>query len=243
MKFTIVTACFNRAKTIGDTFQSVLDQHCDNLEYEVVDGGSTDGTLDVIHRWEPRFEGRMHVTSEPDRGVYDAINKGVARAAGDLIGIMNSDDRYAPDALHSIAASAAAHPGAAVYYGLTRRFDENGNERMLERNHQNNLANCTIGHQACFFARAAHEKYGLYDTAYKICADYDFLLKLDRAGEPMVPVDAVIAEFTEGGLCYARKFEAFAENFRLQHKYGFLSATRLRLELLKLWLKQRLRFG
>ena len=92
MIISIITATYNSAKTLERTFQSVLNQTFKEIEYWVIDGGSTDGTLDIVRKYEPIFGGRMHWISERDKGIYDAMNKGVSRCTGDIIGLLNSDD-------------------------------------------------------------------------------------------------------------------------------------------------------
>ena len=104
MKISIITATYNSGKTVGDTLRSVLAQTYHDYELLVVDGASKDNTLEVVKKMEPLFEGRMRYISEPDKGIYDAMNKGIRMATGDIIGILNSDDFYtSDDALACIA--------------------------------------------------------------------------------------------------------------------------------------------
>ena len=109
MKFSIITICFNSEKTIERTIKSVLAQTCRDYEYIIVDGASKDSTLDIVKRYEPMFEGRMKWKSEPDKGIYNAMNKGIKRASGDIIGIVNSDDWLEPDALENVQKSVTAN--------------------------------------------------------------------------------------------------------------------------------------
>ena len=110
MFFSIITICFNSERTIERTIRSVLTQTFTDYEYIIVDGGSKDSTLDIVKKYEPLFKGRMKWKSEPDRGIYDAMNKGIMRSSGIIIGIVNSDDWLEPEAL------------AYVY----RKFEDNG---------------------------------------------------------------------------------------------------------------------
>ena len=103
MKLSIVTGTFNSAATVRDTFDSVLSQTYKDYEYWVIDGGSKDGTVDIIKEYEPKFQGRMKWTSERDKGIYDAMNKGFMRSSGDVLMLINSDDLFArPDALQLV---------------------------------------------------------------------------------------------------------------------------------------------
>ena len=100
MKISIVTATYNSGESLRDTLESVLSQTYDDYEHIIVDGGSTDNTLDILREYEPRYNGRLKWHSEPDRGIYDAMNKGIARATGELVGLLNSDDFYTSDGLY-----------------------------------------------------------------------------------------------------------------------------------------------
>ena len=102
MKISIITPCLNSAKTIRQTIESVLNQTYHNIEYIIVDGASMDGTLEIIQEYEPQFQGRLHYVSEPDHGIYDAMNKGIRMSHGNVIGIINSDDYYEQDAVEKM---------------------------------------------------------------------------------------------------------------------------------------------
>ena len=97
MRISIITATYNSASTVADTFESVLKQTYKDIDYWVIDGGSSDRTLDIIKEYQPKFNGKMHYISEKDRGIYDAMNKGLAHCTGDVVGILNSDDYFTDD--------------------------------------------------------------------------------------------------------------------------------------------------
>ena len=109
MRFSVITICCNSEKTIERTIESVLAQTFKEFEYIIVDGGSTDRTLDIVRKYEPLFEGRMKWKSEPDTGIYNAMNKGIKRAIGQIIGIVNSDDWLELDALEKVNESLASN--------------------------------------------------------------------------------------------------------------------------------------
>ena len=118
MKISVITATYNSATTVRDTFESLLAQTYQDIECIVVDGASKDGTLDIIREFEPRFGGRMKWSSEPDKGIYDAMNKGLARATGDVVGLLNSDDFFtAPDILEEVAKAFEADNTLDAVYG------------------------------------------------------------------------------------------------------------------------------
>ena len=112
MLFSIVTVCYNSEKTIETTIKSILNQTCQDYEYWIIDGKSTDRTVQIIQQYEPLFQGKLKWISEKDQGIYDAMNKGIAHSSGEIIGILNSDDYYEDDALEKIA---KAYHGAILY--------------------------------------------------------------------------------------------------------------------------------
>ncbi len=238
--FSIVTACRNSEKTIRRTFDSVLAQSCKDYEYIIVDGASTDSTLDIIKEYEPKFEGRMRWISEPDKGIYDAMNKGIKMASGELIGIINSDDWYDPDALAQVRDCSDKNPAASVYYGITQHINS-GQEKMLLRNHHSKLAAYTICHQSCFIAKKTHDEYGAYDVSYRICADYDFLLRVYLNNGVFQPVNHIIAAFVEGGACYVHQDIAEDENERIRLRYGIISRSQFIHRIIKRRCKETLR--
>lgn len=220
MKFTIITVCLNSAKTIRRTFDSLLEQSFKDYEYIVVDGESTDGTLEIIREYEPKFQGRMRWISEKDKGIYDAMNKGIRMAKGDYINIMNSDDWFEKDALKKIA-EVPGNPD--VIYGCIRLvFPKSGAMDVLRIDHRR-LAETPLFHQGCFIMRTAHEKYGLYDLEYRVSADYDFLLKLYLAGAQFVASDAVVAFFSKEGFSEKNRWIFFKDFFTSRYKHGEIS--------------------
>ena len=116
IKVSIITVCFNSEKTIRRTIESVLYQTYPNIEYIIVDGKSTDGTVDIVKEYLPAFQKRLRYVSERDKGIYDAMNKGIRLSAGDVIGIINSDDFYEPDAVENIV-KYADRGSCQVLYG------------------------------------------------------------------------------------------------------------------------------
>ena len=117
MKISIITATYNSEATIADTINSVLSQNYSDIEYLVIDGGSSDGTLDIVKANAPRFDGKLRWVSESDRGIYDAMNKGIRMATGDIIGILNSDDYYTSNDVLSTYAEAFKTSKVDAVYG------------------------------------------------------------------------------------------------------------------------------
>lgn len=198
MKVSIITPCLNSAKTIRQAIESVLNQTYQNIEYIVVDGGSTDSTLDIIKEYQPKFHGRMRVISEKDKGIYDAMNKGIRLTHGGLIGIVNSDDYYELDAVENVVAH-MTDDRYQVVYGYCRVFNNRYTIEIVKADHTN-LADKMIPHATCFVTRAVYCDYGMYRTALKITSDYELMLRL-LCSEKVVftQIQQIIANFRVGG--------------------------------------------
>jgi glycosyltransferase involved in cell wall biosynthesis len=183
MKISIITATYNSAATVKDTFNSVLAQTYNDIEYIVVDGLSKDNTVEIIKEYEPLFGGKMRWISENDKGLYDAMNKGIAMATGDVIGILNSDDFYTSnDALAVIAGTMKDKSIDAVYGDIhfvnvddldkcVRYYSSAIFKRSLMR------IGLMPAHPSFYCKREVYTKYGAFDTRYKIGADFESLLR------------------------------------------------------------------
>lgn len=182
MKISVITAAYNSADTIADTIESVLAQTHDDLEYIVIDGASTDNSMEIVRRYEPRFNGRMIAVSEPDKGIYDAMNKGIAMATGDVIGILNSDDFYSsPDVLECIAR--AIDDVDAVYADVhyvdpsdlttSVRYYSSGSFRLWMMR-----LGFMPAHPTFYCRRDVYDRFGLYDPDFKVGADFELLLRI-----------------------------------------------------------------
>ena len=199
MKISIVTVVYNRVGTIADTMESVLVQQYQDVEYVVVDGGSTDGTVDVIKEYEPRFHGRMKWVSEKDNGIYDAMNKGIRMATGEVVAILNSDDFYhRNDTLSKVAEAFAEDPDLQIVYGDNIWVRPDNLKRRIRYVKGNNYnwftARCGVmpPHATFFVRKENFEKHGYYDDSYKICADFErelFFLEKLRLKSRHLPFD------------------------------------------------------
>lgn len=181
-KISVVTVCFNSIATIKKTIESVLSQTYDNYEHIFVDGGSTDGTIELIQSYEDRYNGRLILHVGKDKGIYDAMNKGIAISSGDIIGIINSDDWYDPTALQEVVRvyEQQKEKNVVITGDLVRTtIDEQF--LYLQKHGENSisLAHLTEGmplqHPAVFVAKKVYEELGCFDITYKYLADYDFI--------------------------------------------------------------------
>ena len=185
MKLTIITPSYNQAAFLPATLDSVLGQDIDNLEYWVIDGGSSDDSAEILRSYSERYPGRLQWVSEPDRGQTDAVNKGLRRATGDIIGWLNSDDIYYPQACRQVLDYFAAQPEAMVVYGRADHIDRDGDwleEYPTEAwNYPRLLETCYLCQPAVFFRRQAVEQHGLLDDSLQYCMDYEYWLRLGKA--------------------------------------------------------------
>lgn len=182
MTISIVTTTYNSAATLRTTFDSVLSQTHRDIEYWVIDGGSKDGTLDIVREYEPLFQGRMHWISEPDKGLYDALNKGISRAKGDVVGILNSDDFFTSDDV--IETVAREIDGVDAVYGDIHFVKPEDLTKCVRYYSSRHFRPWKVrfgympAHPTFYARREVFEKYGLYALDYKLAADYDMMVRL-----------------------------------------------------------------
>lgn len=231
---SIITASFNSARTIARTLDSVLAQSYPNIEVIVIDGGSTDGTIPIIRSYEQKFSRRMTWISEKDNGMYDAMNKGIERSKGELIGILNSDDWYEADAVETMVKTFSAE-NSAVLYGILRYVDAE-RETMLYRMHHDSLKDGMITHPTCFVPHKLYTQHGKFDLQYRVSSDYDLMLRFQSKGVTFIPVDRIIANFSFGGLSTINT-DGLIEGFRIRQSYGIISRKRMKWGILKLRIK------
>lgn len=238
---SIITVCFNSEKTIEKTIESVLHQTYQNLEYIIVDGKSTDHTLEIVEKYRHQFQGRMKVISEPDQGIYDAMNKGIRFASGELIGIINSDDYYEVDAIENMV-SAMNDEKYQILYGMLRIFNNGVETKVVMPKHEN-LANEMIAHPTCFVTKNVYTDFGMFATKYRSCADHDFMLRMKKHSEIcFIPVYKIIAAFSEG-LGMSAQGDSMMEAFGMLKEHGIISEKEYQSISLSYRVKKLLKFG
>lgn len=232
---TIITVCYNSAATIERTLKSVLQQTYDNYEYIIIDGNSTDDTLAIVEKYKLLFQGKMKVFSEPDEGIYDAMNKGINKATGQLIGLLNSDDYYEPDAISvMVKAWSKTKEKYMILYGYQRNLQKDKEESVVLYHHDF-LDKQMITHPTCFVTKQVYEDFGVFDTSYRSSADYEFMLRIYHEGKVIFkPVYEVITNFQTGGMSSSQK--GYRETATLQYQYGAIS----RFRFWKIMIKSRI---
>jgi glycosyltransferase involved in cell wall biosynthesis len=196
-KISIVTPSYNQARFLERTMLSVLEQPYPNLEYIVIDGGSNDGSVEIIRKFKKKL---AYWVSEKDEGQTDAVNKGFARAGGEIFAWLNSDDTYQSDILSQVTAFFERHPDAAAVYSNTNFIDEQ--DRVIGRFPAAQTDNIKlkrgfvhIPQQACFFRADLWRKVGPLDPSFFFAMDYDLWVRLSREGHLVYLPDRTWANF------------------------------------------------
>lgn len=221
-KLSVITIVYNNAIAIERTMLSVLNQTYSNIEYIIIDGASTDGTKEIIQKYGDRL---AQFISAPDKGLYDAMNKGLALATGDYVLFMNSGDEiYAPETVADVFASA---PSGDIYYGETEMFDESWNS-LGQRRHRapehfdwhSFKFGMNVSHQAIYIKRSLTAPYNL---TYKYSSDIDWILKAAKKSSNIVNTHLYVAKYLVGGISKKKQLASLKERFKiLSHYYGFI---------------------
>lgn len=233
MKVSIITICYNRKNTISQCIESVLDQNYNDIEYIVIDGNSTDGTKDVIQFYADKISTYI---SEPDKGMYDAINKGLKIATGEIVGLMHSDDTfYDSDVVSKIVATFSKSPAIDGIYG-NGIYVTNDEQQKMVRNRIGGdyvFKKLKSGwlplHPTVYLKKSVIEQFGYYNLNFKIASDTEFLLRyLYKYQIKMTYLPFYIVKMRMGGLStsYKRAFEVLKEDYRI-YKYHGLNAFKV----------------
>lgn len=197
-KISIITISYNSADCIEETIRSVIYQDYAEKEYLIIDGASTDGTLDIVNKYRDKID---TIVSEKDKGISDAFNKGIKAATGDLIVLINSGDMLAPDGLQKVVDH--YKPGYDLYCGNVILWNPD-TDYKAEGEALIKYARIPFHyrpwHQGCFITKQAYEKYGLYSTEYKQLMDLELMLRYTRLGAKFCHIEERVAIFRLGGV-------------------------------------------
>lgn len=194
---SIITVSYNSVKTIEQTILSVINQNFKDYEYIIIDGGSTDGTIDIIKKYQNQISFWI---SEPDGGIYDAMNKGLKLAQGKFISLLNSDDWFEQDSLNYVANSYKLNPNVDLFHGLLRFIDINDEPDSIIGHYNSYLNTGMIEHPTCFVKKELYERVGLFDLNYKSASDYDWMLKAKIADANFLLIPKILTNFRRGGM-------------------------------------------
>lgn len=240
---SVITVVYNNAADIERTLLSVINQTYPHIEYIVIDGASTDGTLQIIEQHKNKI---ATLVSEKDKGIYDAMNKGLAKATGDYVIFMNSaDEFYSTDTVANVFATAS---DADIYYGETEMIGEN-NQSLGQRRHKapENFSwrdfkyGMSISHQAIYIKRALVKPY---DPKYQLSADIDWILSAAKRANTIVNVHQYVAKYKVGGMSKHKHRQSLMERFDIMKRYYGLIPTLFNHTIIALnlgfyWLKNR----
>lgn len=200
MKISVITATYNSGKTLRDTIESVLNQDYPDIEYIIIDGASKDNTMDIIREYECRFNGRLKWISEPDKGIYDAMNKGIYMATGDVIGILNSDDFYTSNIIVKYIANKLQSSDIDAVYGDIHYVNDDDLKKCVRYYSSKAFKRWQMrlglmpAHPSFYCRKKLYEKYGGFDLSYKVAADFECLLRLifvHKIRTQYIPMDFV----------------------------------------------------
>ena len=227
---SIITVVYNRVKTIEQTIKSVINQPYTNKEYIIIDGGSTDGTVDIIRKYSSHLS---YWVSERDKGIFDAMNKGIGRAKGELIGIINADDWYEEDIFQTISSQYKNTGYNQVIHGLIRNFLDEEFYSMVG-NSIRRLRYDMIQHPTCFIPRKLYQTFGNYNISIKHSADYDLILRFVNSGVKFSFIEKPLVNFRLGG--DSSNIWAEIEMYKVRVKHHLISKTEgtLRIILVQL---------
>ena len=215
LKISIITICYNSAEFFAEAIESVLSQDYENFEYIIIDGGSTDGSVDIIRKYEDRL---AYWVSEPDDGLYDAMNKGIEQATGDIIGMINSDDYYFPGTFQKVA---EAFEGKNLEENIFWGDIMHGDERVLGWRDWNVKRGAFAPHPSMFCPKKIYDQIGMYDTRYKILADYDFMYRaVNQYHVKPIYLPEKVAFFRPGGLASQNILPSLKEELTVKLAYG-----------------------
>jgi glycosyltransferase involved in cell wall biosynthesis len=217
---SIITICFNSGKTIERTIQSVLTQGIDGLQYIIIDGGSTDDTLQIVQQYRSSIG---EFVSEPDRGISDAFNKGITLANGDIVGIINADDVLMPGALRRVQQLFAEHDDVDVIHGDVILFERAAPVKRIKpsRHWWYPWRLVLFNHPATFARKRVYQRFGLFDESYRIAMDVEMFLRWSRGGIRMHYIKESFVSMRGGGLSSRLAYQGFWEKRLALLSHGY----------------------
>ena len=219
-KISIITVSYNAVATIEQTILSVINQTYENIEYIIIDGGSTDGTIDIIKKYEDKI---AYWVSEKDKGIYDAMNKGINISKGDIIGIINADDFFIHNNVICNIIDAFKNEKVDILHGNIIYFDESKYKFRIKpcENIENIKKSMCINHPTCFVKKDIYEKFGYFNTKYEIAADYELMLRFFKKNLNFKYINEDMIYFRAGGISNKFSKNTLIETRDISISYGY----------------------
>jgi len=233
--FTIITVVRNGSDTLQRCINSIKSQKYKDFEYLIIDGASSDGTLEIVRE---NADVISLAVSEKDRGLYFAMNKGLELARGKYVGILNADDIYYPETLELVRDVIIKESNSDVIYGAMSYFSQPNKTHFI---HSDELSKKMIFHPTCFVSNEAYKKHGNFNTKYRVAADYEFIMRCYKANAKFVGIDSVLASFSDGGTSARLRLRSIVETSEIQARYNSESIFRKYTKLLRMLIATYLR--
>lgn len=216
---SIITVVHNGEKYLEQTIQSVLNQTYENIEYIIIDGASTDGTLDIVRKHEDQI---AYWVSEPDGGIYEAMNKGILLASGELVGIINADDWLLPETVDIVVNSYRKNHDVTVFHGNCKIINEHNEyiKKPLANFKEEKFKSMPINHPGSFITKRGYDELGVYSMEFRIASDYELILRFISKGQLFSYVDKTLTVMRDGGVSSSDFVRSFNEARRVKHYYG-----------------------
>jgi len=230
---SIITVCFNAASTLEKTILSVLTQNYSNLEYIVVDGGSKDQTLEIVKKYKNKIS---HVISEPDNGPFDAMNKGISLATGELVGIINADDWYEIDTFQKVAKAYSENYGVDLICGNMQYWEGSRKGKLSIANLGRLKKEMSLNHPTFFITKVGYTKFGNFDLNYRLASDYELALRFHINNAKIIVIDSMLANMSLDGMSDKNWSIALKEVLLIKKKY--LNSTKSRIEYIEIFTKE-----
>lgn len=215
IKVTIVTPVKNCFDTIEKTIESVKSQSYTNIEYIIIDGGSTDGTLEVINKYSD-----INLITGKDKSIADAMNKGMSIATGSIIGILNADDYYRPYAIQEIVRNHQDYPKSVLHAGMRAFYDKNNYYDIKAPKKPNFFKGMVINHPTIFIPKKILLEYGNYDESFHVVGDWELCIRYLLEGVSFKSIDKIITHYLIGGISTSRPDIVFREMHNIRKKYN-----------------------
>lgn len=210
---SIITIVYNGEKHLEKTILSVINQTYPNIEYILIDGGSTDSSVSIIRSYESKL---AYWISEPDNGISDALNKGIKQAKGEVIGFINADDWLERDAIKSVM---KVYSTDTIIYGDVSFWKNNTKTRTTNSDHTRLREGMTLAHPAVYVPKTLYDQFGVFDTSFKIAMDYDLLLRFYMNKAVFKKINCVLVNMNLGGISDKKWFKAIKEELRSKNRY------------------------